>query len=287
MDGTQGGPRLQALYKFVTDVEALPHFLSGLTKFTPIRDLNDPSELVPHVVPDEIRASLDRLKRDGYSDDDIVHLQRQGHLLTRLAPKFLATRVPATRAEADKMIRASFYQSTSTLERLLIATAEEISSRVGLFCLSTRWDSLPMWAHYAGNATGVAIEFQGLEEVFRGDNTGILRAPIAVRYEREHAGVTFETRSHETLFFVKFQDWSYEREVRVVLPLDECEHRAHNGRELYLYQMPRPCISRVVVGWRMPTSKVAEVKARVRASSPGVEVVGARIMRGQVTLVQV
>jgi hypothetical protein len=58
-----------------------------------------------------------------------------------------------------------------------------------------------------------------LDKVFAGNDTGVLRQPIAVRYERELTGVSYEPRLHETLFFNKFLDWRYEQEVRIVLSL--------------------------------------------------------------------
>jgi len=53
------------LYKFIADPDALAVLLKGIVRFTPIPELNDPSELVPTLNPDEVRASLERLRRDG------------------------------------------------------------------------------------------------------------------------------------------------------------------------------------------------------------------------------
>lgn len=273
---------MSSLYKYIADCSAVPFLLRGTVKFTPIPELNDPSELVPNVDIEQVKSSLDRLRSHGYSDEDMLHLRHQEHLLRRLAPRFLAIDVPSTKERATAIIRAAFYDSVPLLERLLNETAQEMSSKVGLFCLSRRFDSLPMWAHYARNAAGLVVEFRGLEEVFRGDETGILAQPVPVRYEREHAGVTFEPQSHESLFFTKFADWSYEQEVRVVLPLSDCRREPVGATSVYLYQVPPERIARLILGWNMDPEQIDAVHAYVRDINPDVAVVGARVVRGRV-----
>lgn len=213
------------------------------------------------------------------------YLRQQGNLMRVLAPLRQAIPVPPTKEKATDQIRSPFYDNIPRLERLLDATATEMSAKVGLFCLTERFDSLPMWAHYANNATGLAVEFQGLDAVFPGDDTGVLRRPIPVRYERERIGVTFDPQSHESLFFAKFQDWSYEKEVRVVLPLTECRTVQPDGdRRLYMFDIPKRCIARIILGWRMTEEAVSTVLKLTRTINPQVKVVRARIVRGQVQL---
>ena len=233
----------------------------------------------------EVESSLARLRKVGYSEDDMKHLRYQGNLLQRLAPKFLAINVPSTREEANAVVRSPFYNKIDILEHLLSETAHEMSSKVGLFCLSQRYDSLPMWAHYANNARGVAVEFKSLDSIFTGDNTGILNKPVPVRYEQDKKGVSFDPDSHESLFFVKFQDWSYEKEVRIVLPLAECDQDNLGISKLYFKQLPKRCISRLILGWNIIPEKSAFIHEKVQAINPNVEIIQARIIRGQVELV--
>ena len=271
------------LYKYITcDLHAVESVLRGGVKFTPIKELNDPSELVPNVIVDEVEASLERLRQDGYTDEDMVHLRRQGHVFRLLAPQHQVIDVPDTKEGAAATIRLPFYDSLSELERRLNDTAATIAASVGVWCLSRRYDSLPMWAHYAGNATGLVFEFADLESVFAGDATGILRQPIPVRYERESRGVTFDPRSHETLFFSKFRDWSYEKEVRVVLPLTDC--RSGNNQHLHLFDVPLRVIKSVILGWRMKPESVSAVHKLVSSMNPDVEVSSTQIERGHVQL---
>lgn len=275
---------MPTLYKFIGSPDALKFLLNGIVKFTPISELNDPSELVPSMDREAVLASLKRLREQGYSDKDMTHLRQQGHLLQALAPRQQAIPVPLSKSEASRRVRSSFYDSISTLERLLTETAQEMSSKVGLFCLSKRLDSLPMWAHYAVNAAGLAVEFEDLEQVFRGDETGILRQPTAIEYQRESYGMTFDPESHRSLFFAKFQDWSYEQEVRVVLPLSECEEHQLSGKALHTYRIPKPCVTRLVLGWNMNPENTLIVQQLVKDNNPSVAISHARFSRGRVSL---
>src|SRR5262245_46622990 len=274
---------MPALYKFIGKPDDVRFLLQGCVKFTPIPELNDPSELLSNVVPQDVRASLARLRRDGYSDEDMVHLRHQEKLLQRLAPRFQAIQVPKTKEAATTTIRSAFYDNLPVLQRRLEETAAQMASNVGIFCLTItkRNDSLPMWAHYAHNATGLVVEFQALCDIFRGDDTGILYRPISVRYEREHLGVTFDPRTHESLFFAKFQDWSYEQEVRVVLPRADCRRAMNGTRQLHLFDIASRHIARIILGWRMTASDVDNVTGLVRSMNPNVEVIQARIEKGQ------
>lgn len=274
---------MTTLYKFIGNPDDAQFLLEGRVKFTPIKELNDPTELQPSVLPDDVQESLIRLRERGYTSDDMAYLRQQGALLQRLAPAFQAIQVPATREQATAVVRSSFYDNLPLLIRLLSQTAEQISSQVGLLCLTKRNDSLPMWVHYAANATGLVIQFQDLHNVFRGDETGILHQPISVCYERDRMGVTFDPKSHETLFFSKFADWSYEEEVRVVLPLSDCRQEMIGSRAVYLFDIPKRHIARILLGWRVAPRIADKVIHLIRSTNATVEVAQMRIERGQLS----
>lgn len=273
---------MSPLYKFIADPLAARFLLQGIIKFTPIAELNDPSELLPNIIPDEVRRSLADLRERGYSDDDMVHLHREEHLLQRLAPAYRASEAPLTKEQATELIRSRFYDAGPLLYGLLDGVAREMASRVGLFCLTRRCDALPMWAHYAADARGLVVEFQELDNPFPGDKTGVLCEPIEVRYERERVGVTFDPRSHGSIFFTKYEDWGYEQEVRVVLPLDECRQHRDGDTLLNLFDIPRTCITRIILGWNIAPEHADAVRASARELNPAVEVVQACFLRGRV-----
>jgi hypothetical protein len=114
--------------------------------FTPVAELNDPSELNPNLNTAAIRDPLQRLRTRGYSEHEYAYLCRQAALLDHLVPEFQTTRAPDTREEATRQIQSRIYDSSTYMERKMSETAKAIASKVGIFCLSKRFDSLPMWA---------------------------------------------------------------------------------------------------------------------------------------------
>lgn len=264
-------------YKYVSQPEHAEFLLKGELKFTNPAELNDPSELVPNVVPEDVVASLAGLREVGYSEDDFKYLKRQGLLLTRLAPHFQAVPLPKTAQEATRLIRSSFYEKTDVLIELLQKTAHQISKKIGVLCLTRRIDSLPMWAHYAQNAMGVVVEFVDLEALFPGDDTQILNEVLPVRYERHRKGVTFDPRSHETLFFSKFPDWAYEEEVRVVMELKECRQKPFEASVLHIKDVPARHVTSITFGWRVSDEIISAVVSRCRSIHPDFRAYRARI----------
>lgn len=214
---------MQHLYKYINEPSAAKFIASGQIKFTTIAKLNDPSEITVNVINEKVVESLQRLRKDGYAEDDLLHLRRQEAVFKRLAPHYQVIPAPTRVEDANMLIKSPIYNQINILEQRLAETVKEIAEKVGVFCLSKGYDSLPMWAHYAKKAEGFVVEYEHLNEVFAGDETGVLWSPTEVRYERgETGGVTFEPKSHDAIFFEKFKDWGYEREVRVVAPLDMC-----------------------------------------------------------------
>ena len=272
---------MSSLYKFIRKADDVRFLLKGRIKFTPIPELNDPSELVPSIIPDEVEESLSLLRKKGYNEDDMTNLRYQGALLQRLAPEFQAVSVPPTQERANKLVRSSFYDNFTLLATLLENTTQKIASEVGLFCLTKRNDALPMWAHYAEGAKGLVVEFCNLQEIFCGDDTGVLSKPIAVRYTQNRLGVTFDPRSHDSIFFEKLEDWGYEKEVRVVMPLKDCRREANGTNELYLFDIPQRHISRIILGWRMSCTEVSQVIKHVESINPNVKVFQGTISKGR------
>ena len=272
------------LYKFIGNPKLARSILGGAVKFTPPSELNDPAELNPTFNRDAVTESLRKLRTTGYSEQDMLHLGRQAAVLRILAPEFQASQVPESREVATRRIQSTHYDSTSALDQYLMDMSHVIRSKVGFFCLSKRFDSLPMWAHYAANATGFVVEYINLDTVFCGDETGILRQLRDVSYEPEIEGVTFAPCSHESLFFSKYSDWSYESEVRAVLPLAECRAQSADGRTLYLYDLPLKSLHRLVLGWNIDPSKAKDIQVAVAETNPCVQVVQAHFRRGKISI---
>ncbi len=236
-------------YKYLPNLDSCINVAHGKLKFSPIPTLNDPSELFPVVDIDEVKCSCEQLKKTGYSDDDFNWLLKQEKLLKKLAPMQLAVSIPKTKEQAMTILRSNFYDQLPLLENLLKITSKIMIEQTGILCVSERFDSFPMWAHYANNAKGFVVEFENLEKSFLGDDTGILNELKRVTYSDKRKGMSFIPDSHVNMFFSKLNDWSYEKEHRVVMALCDCEEVNSNNIRFHIHKIEESRISRILVGW--------------------------------------
>jgi hypothetical protein len=270
------------LFKFVGSTSAVLSMAKGSMKFTPIEELNDPSELTPVMDRPAVRASLEFLRNSGMTQDQFDWLQRQGAVLDLLSPEEKVLNAPRTLSEANHMLSISAYENLDYMERKLFATVKNIRARVGILSLSQRYDSLPMWAHYADLAKGFVVILENLERSFKGDETGSLNIPKPVVYTEQFIGMTFDPSTQDRLFFSKLSDWSYEREWRVVTALNAC-HRSSDGK-LYLRDVDRLHLTGVICGWRTSADTVSSLGKELRRLNPDAKLISAVLDCGRVSL---
>ena len=265
------------LFKFVGSKSAVLNMARGSLKFTPIDELNDPSELTPVMDRVAVRTSLELLRINGLTQDQYDWLVRQGAVLDLLAPQEKDLDAPKTLAEAIQMLSSSVYNNLDYMESKLFATIESIRAKVGILSLSERYDSLPMWAHYADQAKGFVVIFENLERSFHGDETGSLNVPKPVVYTERFIGMTFDPSTQDRLFFSKLSDWSYEREWRVVTALKACR-RSSDGK-LYLRDVDSLHLTGVICGWRVGADDLSLLRDDLKRVNPNARLISAILDR--------
>jgi Protein of unknown function (DUF2971) len=270
------------LFKFVESVNAVLNMARGSMKFTPIEELNDPSELTPVLDRSAVRASLELLRKNGMTQDQFHWLKCQGAVLDLLSPEEKALDVPRTLSEANRMLALAAYDSLDYMEEMLFSTVRNIRAKVGVLSLSERYDSLPMWAHYADKARGFVVVLEDLERSFNGDETGSLNVPKPVAYTERFVGMTFDPSTQDRLFFSKLSDWSYEQEWRVVTQLSAC-HRSADTK-LYLRDVDRLHLTRVICGWQVSADEVLSLGEDLKHLNPKARLVSAVLDTGRVSL---
>ena len=199
------------LYKYIScrksgniDLVALENILKGKLKFAASRDLNDPAEINHEYNKQAINQSLQELIDLGYSDEGFEFLKKQCAILEKIGiipPTFFSCFSCAQ--EATDFIRTVH----NTAHRLIMMDGfryitNELANKVGVFCVADDYASSTMWAHYADNSHGVAIEFARLHDAFQVDETGLFSQLRQITYKTPRALMTFDPRSHENLFFV-------------------------------------------------------------------------------------
>jgi hypothetical protein len=270
------------LHKFVASRSAVLNMAKGCLKFTPIAQLNDPTEMIPIMDRSKVRDSLARLRQNGLTQDQFEWLIRQEATLDLLAPQEKVLRAPRSLAEANKILRLPAYDNLDYMQQKLFATITTIRAKVGILSLTERYDSFPMWAHYADQAKGFVVRLENLKDVFPGDSTGSLNVPKPVSYTEVFSGMTFDPATQDQLFFSKLGDWSYEREWRVVMPLFQCRHVA--SADLYLHDIPCKHVTMVICGWRVSPDDMASLRDDLAGIRSPAVVIRARLEGARVVL---
>jgi len=259
------------LFKFVGSLAAAESLLAGGLKFTRIHELNDPSEMFPVLDPESFSESLHTVRKNGYGAGDLPYLRAQGKLLSLLAPQFQALPIPETIEIANKYLQMSLYEDIELMERLLRQTVDLMRQKVGVLCLTETYYSLPMWAHYAHNGHGFVVEYENLEAIFSAQEPDVFNRITPIAYAPRRGVVTFHPQSHENIFFSKFDAWAYEKEYRVVLPLQACKEIHLGDNSIYIHNIPKKHVKKIICGWCMPKQDVEALRVAISAHNPTVE----------------
>lgn len=96
---------------------------------------------------------------------------------------------------------------------------KEISKKYGLLCFSQSWSEPLLWGHYADKHKGIAIGF----EILRDEILKVDYNPDPIRKQFE---LTNDSEINKKLFLdlakVKYQEWHYENEYRILVKLEDC-----------------------------------------------------------------
>ena len=270
------------LYKYISSESALKSIVAGKIKFATLDSLNDPTELLPKIYESELLKSLEEKRANGYNEDDLFDLKRQEALFRKLSPETMVISAPDSVEHANSIVNLPVYNNLDYLINMFNKTVELIASRCGILCLSTRYDSLPMWAHYANNATGFVIEFEDLQSVYPGDETGILNEIKHIEYKNKRSGITFDKGSYHSLFFEKNKDWVYESEKRVVTDLNSCIKCNISEEVIYIQRISKQHISKVIFGWKILESTIQKLSKEICSINSNVNIAISKIEDGLV-----
>lgn len=268
------------LYKYIASESALKNIVSGRIKFATLDSLNDPTELLPKIYESELLKSLEEKRVNGHIEDDLLDLKKQEALFRKLSPETMVIPAPKSIEEADRIVKLPVYDNLDYLKEMFNKTVDLMSSRCGTFCLSLRYDSLPMWAHYANNASGYVIEFEDLQNAYPGDETGVLNEIKGIDYKSKRSGISFDKGSYNSLFFEKNKDWEYESEKRVVTDLKSCIKYKMGSEVIYIQEIDKQYVSKVIFGWKVSESSIDSLSEEILSINQGLTIATAAIKDG-------
>ena len=269
-------------YKFLKDNanhDALIGSVSGNILFSKIPELNDFSETFALTDREEISKSLLKISHNGLDEQLLEMLTKHAKFLK----KFSQDKVYSVVKHFQSQIISSGYTNNAlnVLPEMLNEINKIVQDEIGIFCVSKNVKCFPMWAHYADDAKGFAVEYINLEEIFQGDETGELNELKKVNYSEKRPPVTLEPASLMAMLYSKHQDWSYEREHRVIKPLSECTKKILPDNSIKFFHKidPEKHIKRIIVGWKGNFEEISEIVSKKCSS---IEVIQAIVRNAEI-----
>ena len=95
----------------------------------------------------------------------------------------------------------------------------KVADTYGMVCFSTNWQEPIMWGHYADRNKGIVLGFEVLSNRF---------TIKEVKYPPERKKSSLDPKTVtpseyiEAVGFIKYEGWSYEKEHRFFVKLDDC-----------------------------------------------------------------
>lgn len=118
------------------------------------------------------------------------------------------------KSEAQRLKHENNFQDLNKLKSDNDFFFNQYDNFYAVFCTSTRWDSIPMWAYYANNHKGICVGFDlkkiyYSEKVGMGGNITYDEYPIIKPSDSPH-----NVRIKQTYY--KAKEWSHEEEYRLM-----------------------------------------------------------------------
>ncbi|MGQ3228759.1 MAG: DUF2971 domain-containing protein [Blastomonas fulva] len=167
---------------------------------------------------------------------------------------------------------------------------DDLLTKLGsdLICLSLteRFDSSPMWAHYASNSTGFVIAFETDNIFFRRGDAGERHGLQKITY--------FDGKIAEMMDDVyaalisKQQDWAYEREWRLYMKAEQASRTLSAGDDtIHLVVFPREAVQRVILGLRASGELEANMRSLLADQYPRAQLTRVQVDRGTASLTEI
>ncbi|WP_346308727.1 DUF2971 domain-containing protein [Limnohabitans sp.] len=253
------------LYKYMS-ANRITFFDDWLIRFTQPIALNDPFEMRPHIAgygtPEEVHEIATRRWEE--------HVRKQYAAIVRKSigqgepMKFDTFRADMEHTRASQ-IENALLQAPGHNAVMAEKINELVNKSIGVLSLCEHYDSLLMWPHYGDNHRGFVIELDASSSFFHRTappehvnadkeesasftaEYGRLR-PIQYLTDRPSAVVT--GLSFDTLL-VKGEDWEYEGEWRMLMPLEYADLNnlsLQQGLPVCLFAVPPSSVKAILLG---------------------------------------
>jgi hypothetical protein len=156
-------------------------------------------------------------------------------------------------SEANAILKKAYLSNPSVLDEVFETLhRKRINSEIGILCCSETRQSVIMWSHYADEHKGFVVGFESTDSFFshyphEPPDIGVLRR---VTYTQERTIIDIRNIREDAqlpeFLFTKNQDWSYEKEWRIIRLLQDAVEIRNS--DVYLVAVPPSAVRQVIIG---------------------------------------
>jgi hypothetical protein len=262
------------IYKFYGPDRA-DVFRSFQVRFSQVAALNDPFEFLIQLRPGDLSRGAERMAARRLHPISVVGMglkatygavRKEARL--RSAAWWLKALLMALLTPVACVLFVMLWPFISRqICRVMAAAGEDFEDlvltkvRQGLvlvFSCSGTWNSVPMWAHYAGNHSGFALGLDP-ERAFadrRPSAKHPFLRPRKVRYLKREPKLNPRTLDAGDFITAKMDHWAYEQEWRFIAMPDDATTRGGfvGGHELLLFAFEPEAVREVIFAANCPTT---------------------------------
>jgi hypothetical protein len=226
-------------------------------KATPPNEFNDPFEFSPVLRTSDVRRRARVLFRKLVEDPRSFH--KNASFLRELGWKSFTEFRENTYRDGERLLKRIETRIISLDNNAQDKAPDIISEKFGVICFSRTSTQPLMWSHYGSSHGGLLIEFDRSDELFR--NSSLFK----VKYGEKRVGYDTTGKNAKRALLQlarrKSRDWSYEKEYRLFVDLEDTTKRfASDGKPVHLLPIKATAIRSVTFGLRTP----AKLKTAVR-----------------------
>jgi Protein of unknown function (DUF2971) len=225
--------KTRRFYKFFPK-ERSGFFGDRCVRFTPPAAFNDPFDMAP---------VLDSAFGEPGAGGPFAALKERMHELGQTL--------------ADNLVNRTRYPQTF------------MSKIYGVLSLTMNNRTLLMWAHYASEHQGFAVEFDAdhpwFNQKIAARDFGEVGTAREVRYSKFRPTIVTK-RLDVDAFLTKSDDWSYEQEWRMLMPLKRADKTVPAlSHAVHLFAVPAEAITGVIFGALMGTAERARILSSLKS----------------------
>ncbi|MDF1816840.1 MAG: DUF2971 domain-containing protein [Verrucomicrobiales bacterium] len=130
-------------------------------------------------------------------------------------------------------------------------------------CFSKKWNSMPMWAHYGKEGTGLCFEYNYgtlSSSILNHNNNPLKFDPKDSIFGKVKYRKRLPRRPTRKGILIKANSWKYEKEWRGAV-LDRALDTQSKGKVISV----KGGITSVIFGWRTPQASIDEITSVIRA----------------------